>query len=582
MRKTKIICTLGPASQSEEVLRQMMLAGMDVARFNFSHGSHEEHLAKLNLVKKLRQELGLPVATLLDTKGPEIRLRNFEGGRAELKEGATFTLTCEDILGNDQIASVTYAGITDDISVGSRILIDDGLIELRVNAIQGSRVICTVLNGGTVSNHKGINIPNVKLSIPYISEQDRSDIIFGIEQGFDFIAASFARSADDIQQLRHLLDEQNCQTIKIIAKIENAQGIENIDEILRVADGIMIARGDMGVEIPLEDVPPIQKSLIKKASAVGKYSITATHMLDSMIHHPRPTRAEAADVANAVYDGTSAVMLSGETAAGKYPVEALTIMSTIAERTEQDIDYHSRFLHYHTGQKLNVTTAISHATCSTAYDIEAAAIVTVTMSGNTARMISRYRPEVPIIGCTSDEHTYRQLSLSWGVQPLMIEHKDTSEELFGHAIHVARDHGYIKNGEVVVITAGVPLGITGTTNLLRVHVVGDVLLSARSVNRYQAVGNLCVCKNEKEALLNFKSGDILVIPQTSNQILPLMKRASAIITEQDGLNSHAAIVGMALDIPVLVGAAHATEILANGTTVRVDSEKGLVCSVDPE
>lgn len=467
MRKTKIICTIGPASESEEKLRELMIAGMNVARFNFSHGSHEEHKKKFDRVIKISNELGIPVATLLDTKGPEIRLKDIEGGKTELVAGQKFILTTEDILGNNEKVSITYKNLKNDISVGTTILIDDGLIEMVVDSIEETDIICTVVNGGPISNHKGVNVPGAVLSMPYISEVDRSDIMFGCDMGFDFIAASFVRCKEDILEVRKILDEHNSH-MKIIAKIENMQGIENLEDILTVSDGIMVARGDMGVEIPMEEVPVVQKRMIKMAEAQGKHVVTATQMLDSMIKNPRPTRAEVADVANAIYDGTTAIMLSGESAAGLYPVEAVKTMSQIAERAEQDIDYNSRMKRREHIDSFDVTTAISHATCTTAMDLKAAAIITVTISGFTAGMISRYKPSCPIIACSVSPRICRQLSLSWGVTPIWIARESTAEDLFDEAVHAAEEAGYIKKGDKVVLTAGVPLGVSGRTNMLRV------------------------------------------------------------------------------------------------------------------
>ena len=467
MRKTKIICTIGPASESEEKLRELMIAGMNVARFNFSHGSHEEHKKKFDRVIKISNELGIPVATLLDTKGPEIRLKDIEGGKTELVAGQKFILTTEDILGNNEKVSITYKNLKNDISVGTTILIDDGLIEMVVDSIEETDIICTVVNGGPISNHKGVNVPGAVLSMPYISEVDRSDIMFGCEMGFDFIAASFVRCKEDILEVRKILDEHNSH-MKIIAKIENMQGIENLEDILTVSDGIMVARGDMGVEIPMEEVPVVQKRMIKMAEAQGKHVVTATQMLDSMIKNPRPTRAEVADVANAIYDGTTAIMLSGESAAGLYPVEAVKTMSQIAERAEQDIDYNSRMKRREHIDSFDVTTAISHATCTTAMDLKVAAIITVTISGFTAGMISRYKPSCPIIACSVSPRICRQLSLSWGVTPIWIARESTAEDLFDEAVRAAEEAGYIKKGDKVVLTAGVPLGVSGRTNMLRV------------------------------------------------------------------------------------------------------------------
>lgn len=467
MRKTKIICTIGPASESEEKLRELMLAGMNVARFNFSHGTHEEQKKKLTSVLKVSNELGLPVATLLDTKGPEIRLRDFENGRAELCAGQTFALTTEEVMGTKERATITYKNLKNDVKPGMTILIDDGKIEMVIEKMTDTDIICRVINGGAVSNHKGINVPGAVLSMPYISDVDYEDIKFCAQMGYDFLAASFARTKEDILQVHKILDENNSKA-KIIAKIENMQGIENLDEILEVSDGIMVARGDMGVEIPLEEVPVIQKDMIKKAVAKGKHVITATQMLESMISNPRPTRAETADVANAIYDGTTAIMLSGESAAGKYPVEAVMTMARIAERAERDIDYGGRMKKNDSDQKADITTAISHATCTTAMDLNAAAIITVTMSGFTAGMISRYKPGCTIIGCSVNPRVCRQLNLSWGVMPLLIEKEETADDLFEEASRAAEKAGLVKKGDVVVLTAGVPLGTAGTTNMIRV------------------------------------------------------------------------------------------------------------------
>ncbi len=467
MRKTKIICTIGPSSESEERLRELMIAGMNVARFNFSHGTHEEHKKKFDRVIKVSSELGMQVATMLDTKGPEIRLKDIEGGRTELVSGQKFILTTEDILGNNEKVAITYKNLKDDITVGTTILIDDGLIEMVVDALEETDIICTVVNGGPISNHKGVNVPGAVLSMPYISEVDRSDIMFGCDMGFDFLAASFVRCREDILEVRKVLDEHNSH-MKIIAKIENMQGIHNLEDILTVSDGIMVARGDMGVEIPMEEVPVMQKRMIKLAEAQGKHVITATQMLESMIKNPRPTRAKTTDIANAIYDGTTAIMLSGESAAGLYPVEAVKTMARIAERTEQDIDYNGRMKKRENIDGFDVTTAISHATCTTAMDLKAAAIVTVTISGFTAGMIARYKPNCPIIACSVSPRICRQLSLSWGVTPVWIARESTTDDLFEEAVRAVEEAGYVKKGDKVVLTAGVPLGVSGKTNMIRV------------------------------------------------------------------------------------------------------------------
>ena len=581
MRKTKIVCTLGPATDNSDILRQLMLGGMNVCRFNFSHGDHPSHKQRLDAVLKLREELGLPIATLLDTKGPEIRTGIFEPAKVELVQGQKFTLTTKDIVGSNNISSISFSGLPKDVKPGQKILIDDGLIELSVDSVTDTEIFCTVINGGTVSNNKGINVPGVRLSMPYLSERDISDIMFGVQCDFDFIAASFVRNADDVMQIRALLDKLHCNTIKIISKIENAEGVENIDEILRVSDGIMIARGDLGVEIPLQEIPIIQKKLIDKAYKAGKVAITATQMLDSMIKNPRPTRAESTDVANAIYDGTSAIMLSGETAAGKYPVESLLTMAKIAERTEADINYAGGYKNSVAGgSNDDVTSAISHATVTTAIDLNAKAIITVTKSGGTARQISRHRPPCPIVGCTPDKKVLRQLNLSWGVTPLLIPEKKSTDELFDCSAKVAEDAGLIRSGDLTVITAGVPIGISGTTNLLKVHLAGNILVSGKGLGDKKVCSEVCVAKTEEQIAEEFETGDIIVVPQTSNKLLSFMRKARAIITEADGVNSHAAIVGMTLGIPVLMGCKNATDILRNGTTVVVDAEKGIVYSGD--
>ncbi|MDY3018238.1 MAG: pyruvate kinase [Blautia sp.] len=475
MRKTKIICTMGPSTDKEGILEQLAIEGMDVARFNFSHGDHEEQKGRLDRLKAIRTKINRPIAALLDTKGPEIRIREFAKGKITLTEGQKFTLTADEIQGDEERVSITYKELYKDVKPGDSILIDDGLIGLEVEEIEGSDIHCVVINGGIVSNKKGINLPGVSVNMPFISQKDREDILFGIQEEFDFIAASFTRTADDVLEIRKILDENGGRDLNIIAKIENQQGVDNIDSIIEVADGIMIARGDMGVEIPLEDVPVIQKEIINKVYNAGKQVITATQMLDSMMKNPRPTRAETTDVANAIYQGTSAIMLSGETAAGKYPVEALRTMVKIALRTESDIAYNKEFsiLSREHESAINMTTAISHATCMTAIDLGAKAIITVSRSGNTARMISKYRPGCMIVGCSPEKHTCRQLNMSWGITPVHIKEEYSMEILLLHATEAAERAGYVEKGDVVVLTAGVPLGRSGNTNLIKATVVGE-------------------------------------------------------------------------------------------------------------
>lgn len=471
MRKTKIICTMGPSTERGDTLRELVKAGMNVARMNFSHGDYDEHGGRLKKLKEIREELGLPVAALLDTKGPEIRLGDFETGKVQLQQGQEFTLTARDILGTEKEVSITYKDLAKDLKPGASILIDDGLIGLEVKSIEGSDIHCIVLNGGPVSNHKGVNVPGTDLSMEYLSEKDKADIIWGAQNDVDFIAASFVREAADVLAIRNVLKANGGENLQIIAKIENEQGVRNIDEIIEAADGVMVARGDMGVEIPCEEVPIIQKTIIKKATEAGKIVVTATQMLDSMIHNPRPTRAEATDVANAVYDGTVAIMLSGETAAGDYPVEALKTMIRIAERTEEDINYRRRFFENERRANPDVTDAICHATCTTAHDLNAKAIISVTKSGRSAKMVSRYKPDCDIVACAMDKKVCRQLNLAWGTTPLLLEEQKGAFDLFDSAVEAAAKEKGLKKGDTVVITSGVPIGMSGTTNMLKVQTV---------------------------------------------------------------------------------------------------------------
>lgn len=576
MRKTKIICTLGPSTEDEAILRQLMLSGMDVARINMSHGTYEEHKVKMDNVKKIRAELDMPVAILLDTKGPEIRTGNFPE-KVILESGQTFTLTTVPCDGDKEHCSITFEGLPGDVEKGTKILIDDGLIEMEVVSKTDTDIVCKVHNGGPVSSHKGINVPDITLSLPFLSDKDKQDLLFGIEQDVDFVAASFTRSGEDINDMKNFLEQNGGGNIRIIAKIENKDGVNNIDDIIRISDGIMVARGDLGVEIPLAEIPIIQKMLIKKCRNSDKPVITATQMLDSMMKNPRPTRAETTDVANAIYDGTSVIMLSGETAAGAFPIEAVKTMANIAVTTEDNINYIDRFKNLDIHERPDVTSAISHATCTTAHDLGAAAIITVSKSGSTSRMLSKYRPECPIISGTPSEKVWRQTNMSWGVCPIMIEEKNNTDDLIEHVIDVAQDKGLLANGDLVVLTAGVPLGVSGTTNLMKVHLVGNILCSGGAiVNDLSAHGHLSVCKSDEEALQSCKEGEILVIHETNNDLLPVMRKCAAIITEVDGTDSHAAIVGLALNKPVIVGAKNATDLLKNGANVNVFAGKSLV------
>ena len=583
MRKTKIICTLGPSTDKDGVLRELIANGMNVARFNFSHGSHEEHKGRLDLLKSLREELGKPVAALLDTKGPEIRLKDFKNGTEMLEAGQTFTLTTRDVEGTKEICSITYKDLPQDVAPGGTIMLDDGLIKLQIQTVNDTDIVCIVLNNGKIKNKKGVNVPGVHLSMPYMSQRDKDDIIFGIEQGFDFIAASFVRTAQDVYEIRNLLNEYD-SNIRIIAKIENREGVNNIDSILAAADAVMVARGDLGVEIDFTELPGIQKTIIDRSFSFGKPIVTATQMLDSMMVNPRPTRAEISDVANAIYDGTSAIMLSGETAAGAYPVEALKTMSAIAERTEQEGHYlRGRLMEPNTG-KISVSDATAHAACLTAKDVNAAAIVTVSESGTTARLLSKYRPQQPIIACVMKEQVQRQLSLSWGITSLMMPLAHSTDELIEMSTALAKENGFLHNGELAVVTAGVPVGISGTTNMIKIHMVGNCLATGVGVGPENAevsnaTGKACVCRTLDEVRAKFKPGMVLVVPSTSNEMLNYVRDAAALVVEEPGLNSHAAIAGKALLKPTVVGAVGATSHIRDGLMIAVDCAHGSVQSL---
>ena len=580
MRKTKIICTLGPSTDKGDVLRDLIANGMNVARFNFSHGSYEEHGGRLAKLKALREELGKPVAALLDTKGPEIRLKEFKNGVEMLEAGQTFTLTTREVEGTKEICSITYKDLPQDVHEGGTIMLDDGLIMLRIEKVTDTDITCTVLNSGKIKTKKGVNVPGVHLSMPYLSQKDREDIIFGIQNGFDFIAASFVRTAQDVYDIRNLLNEYD-SNIRIIAKIENREGVNNIDSILSAADAVMVARGDLGVEIDFTELPGIQKSIIDRSFSFGKPIVTATQMLDSMIVNPRPTRAEISDVANAIYDGTSAIMLSGETAAGAYPVEALKTMSAIAERTEQE-GFHLRGRQMDSNPgKISVSDATAHAACLTARDVNAAAIVTVSESGTTARLLSKYRPQQPIIACVMREQVQRQLSLSWGITPLMMSLAHSTDELIEMSTALAKENGYLHNGELAVVTAGVPVGVSGTTNMIKIHMVGNCLATGVGVGRgktdlVSASGKACVCRTLEEVKAKFRPGMVLVVPSTTNEMLGYVRDAAALVVEEPGLNSHAAIVGNSLLKPTIVGAAGACSHIRDGLDIAVDCAHGSV------
>ena len=578
MRKTKIVCTLGPATNDVEIMKQLIQNGMDAARINFSHGTYETHAETIAKLKQAREELNAPIPLILDTKGPEIRVKTFKEDKVRLEEDATFTLTTREVEGDVNIVSVTYADLPKDVHRGSRILIDDGLIELKVEDITETDVVCKVINGGVVKSRKGVNLPGVEVNLPSLMEKDIEDLKFGVENGFDIVAASFIRSAEDVLKIRRVLEENGGGQMHIIYKIENQQGVENIDKILEASDGIMVARGDLGVEIPPEEVPLVQKILIAKANRIGKPVITATQMLESMVHSPRPTRAEANDVANAIFDGSDAIMLSGETAAGAYPLEAVATMARIALKAESAVDYAAKLANTTEPARVNITNAISMAACATAAELKTAAITTVTKSGFTARMISRYRPACPLIASTSDETVWRQMNLIWGCKPMLYTGELPRGGVFDTALEIAVKSGLLKNGDTVVSALGMPLGFSGATNTLRVDIVGDVLCKGKGVGTKRATGTARVITARDGVERTFHQGDILVTTATDSSFMPYIRKAAAIVVGplDQNVNSHAEVAGMALDIPVIVCNAKVVDFIPAHSLITVDAEKGFV------
>ncbi|SJZ97495.1 pyruvate kinase [Selenihalanaerobacter shriftii] len=576
MRRTKIVCTTGPASDDKNILSKLIDNGMNVARMNFSHGNHEEHKKRIDNVRDLATKKEKPVAILLDTKGPEIRTGLLKDDKkVTLEKDQKFTLTSKDVEGDNQKVSVSYKDLPQDVEPGGFILIDDGLIELQIEKVSKTEVECKVVNGGVLGSRKGVNLPGISVNLPAVTKKDTADIKFGIEQDVDFIAASFIRKAADVLEIRRILEENNAN-IKIISKIENEEGVRNIDEIIEVSDGIMVARGDLGVEIPTEKVPMAQKMMISKCNTEGKPVITATQMLDSMIRNPRPTRAEASDVANAIFDGTDATMLSGETAAGDYPVEAVKTMAKIAEETEESQRYKEQMVQKNPVPPRTVTDSISYSTCETAQDLGAAAIITSTRSGHTARMVSKYRPHAPIVATTPVRKVFNQLILSWGVKPVLVENTTSTDEMLDASVKGALDAEYVETGDLVVVTAGTPAGVTGTTNLLKVQIVGKAVLKGSGIGKQAASGRVCIAKTASEANKKMREGDVLVTYGTDKDFVPAMEKAVAIIIEEPGLTSHAAIVGLNLGVPVVVGASNVVDALVDGDLITVDSVRGLV------
>ena len=584
MRKTKIVCTLGPATNTVEIIKDLIRNGLDAARINFSHGTHESHSVTINMLKQAREELNAPIPLILDTKGPEIRIKTFGVDKVYLERGQQFILTTKDIEGTEEMVSVTYADLPKDLEIGSRVLLDDGLIELNVQEINGTDVICRVENGGYLSSNKGVNIPDVYVNLPALTEKDIADIKFGIKMGFDYIFASFIRSASDIINIKRVLEENGGSHIHVIAKIESRDGVNNIDEILEVADGIMVARGDLGVEIPTEEVPLVQKDLIKRANFFSKPVITATQMLESMITNPRPTRAEANDVANAIFDGTDAIMLSGETAKGDYPIQAVSTMARIAKKTESSINYVKELSGKFRSDQTNITNAISYAACTTSAELNASCICTVTKSGFTARMISKFKPFCPISACATDEIIWRQLNLVWGCRPSIYKYPIKQEEVFDLAMKMAVANGLAENGDTCVVAIGIPVGVAGSTNTLRIEIVGDVIAKGVGIGTKTISAKTRVIKVASEAEKKFRAGDIIVTTSTSNELLPYMKKASAIVVGPvpNPENCHAEIVGRALDIPVVMCNAKVIDFIPNDTLVTVDPVRGFIYSGKPE
>ncbi|MFZ7132191.1 MAG: pyruvate kinase [Eubacteriales bacterium] len=572
MRKTKIVCTIGPSTESYEMLTKLALAGMNVARLNFSHGIHEEHKQKMELIKRVRKELNIPIAIMLDTKGPEVRIKQFQNGGIFLKKNSTFILTTEDILGDQNRVAVTYNKLPQEIKNGDTILADDGLLQFKVNKIDAINIYCTVENGGELKNNKSLNFPDTNIQLPAITQKDIDDIVMGIHEDIDLIAASFIRKREDVLEIRRILEENNGEHIQIISKIENREGVLNIDSILDVSDGIMVARGDLGVEISPEEVPLVQKEIIKKCNSQGKPVITATQMLDSMIRNPRPTRAEVTDVANAIFDGTDAIMLSGETAAGKYPLMAVETMVRIAVKMENSVQYKRLVTHHFTGDT-SVTNVISHATCSTAEQLEAAAIITATSSGYTARMVSKFRPTSPIIAITNNERVVRLLSLVWGVHCLKIEEFDNTDELFDETIMIAVKEGLLQLGDLVVISAGIPLGVKGTTNVIKVQTIGDIILRGSGIGKQGVTGTARLLPRQDT---QFNAGDIAVAYGVDIEIMPYVKQASGIITEEGGLTSQGAIAALQLEIPIIVGVDGALDLIKDGDILTIDPQRGFI------
>lgn len=574
MKKTKIVCTIGPSSDSYEVLKALVNEGMNVARLNFSHGTHPEHKKRIDTIKKLRDDLDEPIAIMLDTKGPEIRIKTFKDGMIRIEQGQDFTLTSEDIEGDETRVSVTYKDIAKDLKADDRVLIDDGLVEFTVISVDENNVYMRAVNSGELCNRKGVNLPSVKVNLPTLTEKDIEDLIFGIENDVDFIAASFIRSAKDVLEIRKVLESNGGEDIKIISKIENLEGVQNIDEIIEVSDGIMVARGDMGVELDEEDIPLVQKDIIRKCNLKGKFVITATQMLDSMIRNPRPTRAEVTDVANAILDGSSAIMLSGETAAGTYPVKACEMMRKIAVKIEDSLDYKIIVDSTNDEHEINITNSIAKATREVALDLDAKVIIAATTSGLTARNISKFKPKSPIIAATTNEKVRRQLAIEWGVYPIRATLASSIDDLFYESINILKNIKFVKEGELVILTAGMPLGKAGSTNIMMVKTVGKLLCKGMGIGKHKISARACVAKNAKELEETFSDGDIIVTIGVYKDMLPYIQKSSGIVTVEGGLTSQGAIVGINYHLATVVGVGEAMNSIKTGDIISIDATTG--------
>ena len=577
MRKTKIVCTIGPASESEEMLEKLMNAGMNVARLNFSHGSHEEHKARIDTIRKVAKRLNKTIGLLLDTKGPEIRTHNMKDGLIVLEKGKEVIVSMNEVEGTPEKFSVKYENLINDVNIGSYILLDDGLVELQVKEINKDKgeVKCDILNTGELKNKKGVNLPGVKVNLPGITDKDADDIRFGIKENVDFIAASFVRRPSDVLDIRQILEEEKAE-ITIFPKIENQEGIDNIEEILEVSDGLMVARGDMGVEIPPESVPMVQKDLIRKCNKLGTPVITATQMLDSMQRNPRATRAEASDVANAIYDGTDAVMLSGETAAGQYPEEAVKTMRNIAVSAEAAQDYKKLLSDRTKLVETSLVNAIGVSVAHTALNLNVKAIVAATESGSTARTISKYRPHSDIIAVTPSEKTARQCAIVWGVNPVVKEGRKTTDALLNNAVATAVETGRVSNGDLIIITAGVPTGEKGTTNMMKIHLVGDEIAKGQGVGRGSVVGHAIVADSASDLEGKDLSDKVIITNSVDETLVPYVEKAIGLITEENGITSPSAIIGLEKGIPTVVGVEQATKESKKEMLVTLDGSQGKV------